>query len=975
MKKFLILAIIAVFSACISAFSQNVGISPNISFVPQKTLDVDGNTHIFGQLGVGTLNPSHKLHVVGGIRTTSGFIANDGTANTPSYRFNDGGSMGMYRAAANELGFSTNSTEWLRISSAGIVRLNAYTTNGIVRTTGGIGTLTTTGGLVTVSEGGTGVGTLTGVVIGNGASAMNAVSGAANQFLRRNAANTAYEFATLTPSTVGMTDLTFNSSGSGAVSGTAYNGSTAYTISYNSIGAVGGSGTANYLSRWITGITLGNGTVQDNGSRIGVGAAPHASYRALVAGDVMLTSGWLRTTGSTGWYNETHAGGWYMTDATWIRSYNSKDVYINTFLRADGGITSGAVVSSGAGTMRATNFITSDVGFRISNIAANGTFLRGNGTNYVSSTILASDVPSGSGNYIQNQIGSAQTGAGFWTAGTGRVDAFGVNNTSSTTGKGISLYNGPTPGQPDYGIMFAGTGTFGTHGYVSADWATYFTMNTTANRGWVFRSGTTNVASVNNAGNMSINGRLRLGNVANTELYSNGTRIYARSEGVDGVAEFASYGMYMPRTGQTYNLYLGGKLKIGHNEAGWIDINDVNTRIEKGNGNSVRLRTNSGFIDVGAQNTSFAHIYTDRPAFYMDKGLYAGSGNTLLNVSTGNSFVNGGNFGIGTTGPTRKLEVIGDTRITGYHYINNASPSIIFQDSDQRSGVIHVNSNLMYFLSGNGTNGTSWAINGSYWPLTINLTNDIATFGGQAHFMEGNVGIGTTTPLTKLHSLEAGATAPAAFFNISSTTSGYNAMEGGIAHSGTTFAPAAVMGLAAYNGTAAVRNVGVLGHTNNWRGTGVRGSRTNNGGTNDGWGGLFLSDLGYTGGFFNASDSRLKTGVRSLDNALVFVERLRPVRYHYDTDKYPHMGLNTSEEFGFIAQEVYEIFPDIIKHKSLPLNGTNTDSFGEIRVSDEDTFMMMDYIRLIPLLTQAIKEQQTMILELKDRIVLLEKPK
>ena len=53
-------------------------------------------------------------------------------------------------------------------------------------------------GTLAVSRGGTGAGTLTGVVVGNGTSAMTGVAGTANQLLRRNAANTAYEFFTPT---------------------------------------------------------------------------------------------------------------------------------------------------------------------------------------------------------------------------------------------------------------------------------------------------------------------------------------------------------------------------------------------------------------------------------------------------------------------------------------------------------------------------------------------------------------------------------------------------------------------------------------------------------------------------------------------------------------------------------------------------------------------------------------------------------
>jgi hypothetical protein len=225
----------------------------------------------------------------------------------------------------------------------------------------------------------------------------------------------------------------------------------------------------------------------------------------------------------------------------------------------------------------------------------------------------------GSGNYIQNQTGSAQAGAGFYTAGTGNALAFGVSNTSPTTGNGVSLYGGPASGQPSYGLMFAGTATFGTHGSIGgADWATYLTMNNSTTRGWIFRRGSTNVASVDGNGTMSLSGRLRLADNTQTEFYSSGNRLMARSENVDGVAEFASYGMYLPKTGQTYNLYLGGSLKVGHGESGNIDINDANTRINEGSGNAIRLQTNYGYIDVGAQNTSWAHIQSDRASFYFN---------------------------------------------------------------------------------------------------------------------------------------------------------------------------------------------------------------------------------------------------------------------------------------------------------------------------------------------------------------------
>jgi hypothetical protein len=62
--------------------------------------------------------------------------------------------------------------------------------------------------------------------------------------------------------------------------------------------------------------------------------------------------------------------------------------------------------------------------------------------------------------------------------------------------------------------------------------------------------------------------------------------------------------------------------------------------------------------------------------------------------------------------------------------INNSSPTIYFQDTDNRSSMIHCNSNLLYVLRGNGNNSLTWAQYNGYWPLEINLENNNALFGG-----------------------------------------------------------------------------------------------------------------------------------------------------------------------------------------------------------------------------------------------------
>lgn len=86
-------------------------------------------------------------------------------------------------------------------------------------------------------------------------------------------------------------------------------------------------------------------------------------------------------------------------------------------------------------------------------------------------------------------------------------------NDAAANGRGINLYSG-SPTSPTYGLFFAQTENFGTYGAVSADWATYFTMNSTANRGWIFREVESlgNVAAISNQGKMTLRSHFEQGN-------------------------------------------------------------------------------------------------------------------------------------------------------------------------------------------------------------------------------------------------------------------------------------------------------------------------------------------------------------------------------------------------------------------------------------------------------------------------------
>ncbi|MDO6492820.1 MULTISPECIES: beta strand repeat-containing protein [unclassified Cellulophaga] len=81
----------------------------------------ENNTELFwdntnNRLGIGTSSPTSTLQITGEVRSTS-FASSQGTANTPAYSFytGDDTNTGMYRPAADEIGFSVGGTQAVKI--------------------------------------------------------------------------------------------------------------------------------------------------------------------------------------------------------------------------------------------------------------------------------------------------------------------------------------------------------------------------------------------------------------------------------------------------------------------------------------------------------------------------------------------------------------------------------------------------------------------------------------------------------------------------------------------------------------------------------------------------------------------------------------------------------------------------------------------------------------------------------------------
>lgn len=119
----------------------------------------------------------------------------------------------------------------------------------------------------------------------------------------------------------------------------------------------------------------------------------------------------------------------------------------------------------------------------------------------------------------------------------------------------------------------------------------------------------------------------------------------------------------------------------------------------------------------------------------------------------------------------------------------------------------------------------------------------------------------------------------------------------------------------------------------------------------------------YTFSTQNPSDGRLKENVKNINNALFIVKKLQGIQYDYKMSTYIKDTTNITNNLkrnidrsrknylGFIAQDVYKVLPQVV---------TLDDSTG---------LYSMDYSKIIPVLVEAIKEQQTQIEVLQKQVV------
>lgn len=129
---------------------------------------------------------------------------------------------------------------------------------------------------------------------------------------------------------------------------------------------------------------------------------------------------------------------------------------------------------------------------------------------------------------------------------------------------------------------------------------------------------------------------------------------------------------------------------------------------------------------------------------------------------------------------------------------------------------------------------------------------------------------------------------------------------------------------------------------------------------------LGLSNLAFNGiwtySLTNLSDGRQKENVKDITDALGIILKLKGVKYDLKKEfSYVPEELNGTEEIsdlealrknkvGFIAQDVYSVLPEVVKYDK------TTDVYG------------INYAEIVPVLVEAMKEQQAQIEGLKTEL-------
>jgi hypothetical protein len=339
------------------------------------------------------------------------------------------------------------------------------------------------------------------------------------------------------------------------------------------------------------------------------------------------------------------------------------------------------------------------------------------------------------------------------------------------------------------------------------------------------------------------------------------------------------------------------------------------------------------------------------------------------------------NVGIGTATPLEKLHIIGNVRSST---LAGAGSRIVLAD---------LNGTLLTATGATSPNsGLASATN--FIGTTDNIDFRMRTNNVERITIKNNGFIGLfnnaplnawmqSTPPTLCNDFQfkwdnALSGDAAARFQNSLAANGNRVFLGVTNYDGTAFAATAVMGLALNTLNTApllAGAEGVRGFSNSNAGIGVRGGFT--GGTLATAVGWAVYAGGWAGGlsaWLNVSDARLKKNVTTIENALEKLMMIRGVEYEFNNEKYPGLSLSHEKQLGFFAQEIEQVFPNMVHDKAIPADESVVTG-NQSAAAASYQLKAVAYTDMVPVLVEAVKEQQQIIEKLQARISALESEK
>ena len=137
--------------------------------------------------------------------------------------------------------------------------------------------------------------------------------------------------------------------------------------------------------------------------------------------------------------------------------------------------------------------------------------------------------------------------------------------------------------------------------------------------------------------------------------------------------------------------------------------------------------------------------------------------------------------------------------------------------------------------------------------------------------------------------------------------------------------------------------------------------------------GLYCSgNGGYTGSWSNLSDIKFKKNIRPMEGILDKIMMLKPKTFEMRTDEFSFMNLNEGKQYGLIAQELVEVFPELVSQGHHP---GETDRETREIIHEGVDYTQVDYIPLTAILVRAVQELKAEIEELKTEIEKLKENK